>query len=244
MPDPAPPPTVSDSTDADPGPPASPDGPPPEATTETTPTASPEADSRRTRALRLAGRLSLELLVVFVGVYAAFLLSQVQESRRDDARRTAIYQALLTDIERTEAQIADHREILRSSWLEPIAEPYARGEQPVIYSLWLPTPPQSGVWDSVLESGVDLLDPALIEQVEAQRADVQFMLDQANTTIQRSNDHITPLLGTTDFYGADGRLRPQFAWYVRFLGYLDGNAERAAASTETLRAELERRVEA
>ena len=215
----------------------------PEPPATTASTVSPARQRvRRRRLLRRAGGLGLELFVVFAGVYAAFLLSQYQERQREEGRREAVYQALLTDVKRTASQIEFYRAVLQESWIEPIAEPYERGEQPEISNLWLPTPPLSGVWESVLESSVDLLDPAFIAQVEAQRADVQFMLDQANVTIRRNNDHIAPALGDADFYGPDGRLRPQYEWYARFLRYLEGNANFAAASTDSLRQEIGRRL--
>lgn len=203
------------------------------------PRAKPEG---RYRFAKRAGSLLIELLVVFAGVYGAFLLDRFQEEQRDATRRTAIYQALKIDVERTKRRIQWHRDWLETKYIETIVQPYERGEQPTIVGLWLPSASQSGAWSAMVEVGVDLLDPAFIQEVESHRATVQFMMDQSNRAVQLSDTRIGPLLGEHDFYGDDGRLLLRHRWYPQLLGYLAGNADRAADSAERLEAELERRL--
>ncbi|MEO0557251.1 MAG: hypothetical protein AAF170_03600 [Bacteroidota bacterium] len=203
----------------------------------------PESRWTVARLARYSGHLGVELLIVFIGVYAAFMLGRYQEGQKDEARRGAIYQALLAEVDRTAADVAEHREVLVSGWVEPIVESYERGEKPYIYGLWLPTRPPSGAWDSMLASGIDLLDPALIQAVEGHRSDLQFMLDQADRAVRLSDEQITPNMGDQDFYqGESAQLRAQYQWYPQLLGYLVGNADKAAASSDSLRAEIQRRI--
>ena len=198
---------------------------------------------RRRRALRRAGALGLELLVVFAGVYAAFLLGAYQERQRDDDRRQAIYRALLSEVDRMDRLVDDQRRVLRDVWIEPMVEPYERGERPFVYGVWLPSGHLGETADGLVESGVGLLDPALVQQVGTHRALVQFMLDQSARALRLSDEQITPRMEAQDFYDPEsGRLRPQHRWYVVLPEYLMDNADRAAASGDSLRAEIERRL--
>lgn len=200
--------------------------------------------SRKSRVLRRAGMLGLELVVVFAGVYAAFLLSAYQQTRKDDARRTAIYEVLLAEAEQTADFARWYQSYFETNYAEPMLQPYERGERPPIYGLWLPTARQSGTWTAMLEAGVDLLDPAFIQQVEAHRSRVQFMIDQTDRAVRLSDEKIEPVPSQDDFYGPDGRLRKPYRWYPRLLGYLSGNAVNVEASADSLQTAIRLRIEA
>ncbi|MEM1126645.1 MAG: hypothetical protein AAGI71_08340 [Bacteroidota bacterium] len=106
--------------------------------------------------------------------------TKYQETRREETRRTAIYETLLAEAERTKNYAQWYQTYLDSNYVQPIVRPYERGQTPPIYGLWLPTARQSGTWAAVLEAGVDLLDPSFIQQVETHRFTLQFMIDQTD----------------------------------------------------------------
>ncbi len=175
-------------------------------------------------------------------MYGAFLLDRHKEARQSEARRSAIYEALLAEVKLTEESTRWYQAYLDSNYVRPIVQPYEQGEQPPIYGLWLPTGRQSGAWGAMLEAGVDLLDPQFIQTVEWHRSTVQFMLDQSERAMRLSDERIEPLLGSDAFYESSGRLQPQHRWYPRLLGYLHGNADYVLASADSLRTEIEYRL--
>lgn len=115
-------------------------------------------ERQRRGAKQIAAELGFELIIVFVGVYLASALSDYQERQRQEAHRTQIRRALVTEIGSI-TTIAGRFEKQLTSFTSAIDEQTAAGKQPI------PEPMLGGatvahpMWQATLSSGgLDLFD--------------------------------------------------------------------------------------
>lgn len=174
--------------------------------------------SPRRRAALFAGRLLLELLVVFVGVYAAAMLAQRHERLAEAERRDALRRALAEEL----GEIAGVGERMGGELdgLDAYAAAIESGARPPLEPTQSYLPFSPSVWEAALASGgVALLDPALVTRLSGfySRMDALVRLGD-----QRGEYVRTVLLPNLDappseFYDADGQLRPKYGWYLFHL---------------------------
>lgn len=109
-------------------------------------------------------RYGAELVIVFVGVYAAFWVDNYRDQKRDAERTVQIVQTLHADLQDfvTTSRIFDERIV---SGLDAWEAARANGERPPPFVLRVErseTPPIS-VWEAVSQSSlVELLEPSLL----------------------------------------------------------------------------------
>lgn len=170
-------------------------------------------DQRRLR--RSVPVLVFELLVVFIGVYGAFLVDRTSDARQRREREVQIYAALdreLGDFAQYMPQVAT--EIGRR--VEAWRAADARGERnaPVYYREPHGERAPTGVWDATLASGgVTLLEPALFFRLANYYNRVVSINDRYARYNAFTEREVLPRLveGPASFYAPDsGPLRPEF----------------------------------
>lgn len=188
----------------------------------------------------LVARWTTELLVVFVGVYGAFALSEWEESREREERASQIRAALASEIRGIQgntrgvalafpAQIAAMDSAMRA------------GDTPPLEPLLEPVRVESHVWEATLQGGgliyfdvdtfvtisefYNLLN-AGFEQLEQLR-----LLSERSLLPQAGADAAT-------FYtpapGGGMRLRPEYRWYTMGLSRLGWLARCITAYGDTV----------
>lgn len=191
------------------------------------------------RAVPPAGRLLLELLVVFVGVYAAFALAQHQAARDEAARRAALRHALAEEL----AVIAAKGRAGDAEFasLEAYVAAMNQGARPPLRPLNTYVPFSPDVWQAALASGgVELLEPAQVVRLSGFYSRVLALGRQ----IERADAYTRTLLlpnidqPPSEFYDADGRLRPKYHWYRQHLQRMVSEARAITTRADTLRALL------
>lgn len=204
---------------------------------------SPTAGSHSLRPL--LSKIALELLIVFVGVSAAFAIDDYRDARSQDVRRQAIYRALdreLTQMAETHGP-AFQREMNRqlSVWDQALA----RGERPLPPTFKLPGAerPPTGVWDAAVASGsIELIDPELFYEL----ARFYNRADSAGTLYQRysqgAQTDIWPRLreGPAAFWGRDGKLGPEILADVQRLRDFRDRQGQLGREAQQLRSKLRR----
>ncbi len=173
--------------------------------------------SRWARRVRL---LLAEMLVVFVGVYGAFVLEDYREAQRDKQKFNRIQSSLIGDLvifdSMFEEAVAHHQ----TTFMEGFIEAYERGEMPRPLPIPLPAAPvNTGSWDAMLSTGgFDVLDEELIRQVELLFIKVNYL----SVVSERYNDYLMTLLvpdmdqETSAFYDSNQHLRGKYRWYIYF----------------------------
>lgn len=191
----------------------------------------------------LIGRFIFEIVIVFIGVTAAFALEAARQDRQDAQYR----QSMLGALGETLKDTIDHNRLFESEVDKQLADfdgSLARGEHPKlpIYRESGSERPPTRLWDGVVSTGAaKALDPDLFYQL----AILYTRLDSFGEKYIRYNDfteqHVLPLgpaqLGVYD--QATGRLKPEYAAYVDRLRDLEKLAKELDAKAATLKIRLD-----
>ena len=170
------------------------------------------------------GALALELLVVFIGVYAAFALADWDRRRQDDARRERLRVALLAEVRGTTVIAQTARQSVRQL-RDDFEARRLRGERPVPAPVLSETRADPNVWSAtVAAGGIELIDIDTFVQLARFYNAVQAGLESGQALRRLSEQMLVPRLGERPdtFYGGDGRsLRPEFRWYPDLLAQVE-----------------------
>jgi hypothetical protein len=167
------------------------------------------------------GRWIAELILVFVGVYAAFWLSNYQQHQQDAQRRDQI----LGFIERTLSEGIESSKINRAKEQEPEAAEFRRaldaGEMPPLRPFVFITDYRPSDLATMLQSGgVQLLDVQTLRALRSDESVIRWGLQRMARYQKLSDDLIVPNLGQdiSFFYEPSTKqLRKQFEIYPKAL---------------------------
>jgi hypothetical protein len=162
------------------------------------------------------GRWAAELVLVFVGVYAAFWLNDYQQHRQDAERRDRI----LASIERTLREGIDSNEISRAKQQRGAAE-FRRaldaGEMPPLHPFVFTTDYSPGDFATLLQSGgIQLLDLETLTALRNDETIIRWGLSRMARYTKLSDELIVPNLDQdiSFFYDpATKKLRKRFEMY-------------------------------
>jgi len=165
--------------------------------------------------------LILEMVFIFVGVSAAFLLENYRDRREGAARATLLAGAIHEDI-------ADSRRVLTQmvaaidSGVANFEARLADGQRPVPYVLEITGSlrPPTGVWESAGAIGLrDFADPSLLFELSYYYSEHQGVGENFVRYAEFTEREFWPLAlsDTLQFYQEDGRLRGQFVAHLQQL---------------------------
>lgn len=190
----------------------------------------------------MLGKFTFELVVVFIGVTAAFAL----ENWRQEAEEARYRQTVVVAVSQTFGNVATHgREIRReiSEKLRVFDDGVARGAQPRLPVYREPggEGPPTQIWDGLMSTGaLKALKPEMVWRLAAFYNELNSVGDR----YRRYNAITEKLVFALDPDQADawagGRLKPDFRAYLaqlRELGIANDSVNRHA---ELLRRDLER----
>ena len=168
-----------------------------------------------------AGRWVAELVLIFVGVYAAFWLSNYQQQRQDAERRDRI----LAFIEQTLQEGIEGSKINRAEQQEPAMTEFRRaldaGEMPPLRPFVFITDYSPSDLATMLQSGgVQLLDVQTLRALRNDEAVIRWGLARMARYQKLSDELIVPNLDRdiSFFYDpATKKLRKQFEIYPQAL---------------------------
>ena len=191
----------------------------------------------------LAGELAFELIVVFVGVTAAFALENFREAREEASYQQRMVSGLRASLD----DWADHgAEVDRqtAALLRGFDLARRRGETaplPVYRESGGERPPTKA-WDGIVATGAArALDPALFFKL----ARFYSRADSFGDRYQRYNSftetQVLPYISDTRrFYDESGRLKPEYAAYVDRLRDLNREMHSQVIEAAALRDSLPR----
>src|SRR5262252_2851806 len=177
------------------------------------------------------GRWTAELVLVFVGVYAAFWLNNYQQHREDAERRDRI----LASIERTLREGIESNKTSRAKQQQQAAE-FRRaldaGQMPPLRPFVFTTDYSPGDFAALLQSGgIQLLDLETLTALRNDETIIRWGLSRMTRYTKLSDELIVPNLDQdiSFFYDpATKKLRKRFAFYpdaldatVKFANELD-----------------------
>jgi len=176
---------------------------------------------RKAPFLSRAGRWVAELVLVFVGVYAAFWLSNYQQQRQDAERRDRI----LASIEQTLREGIESSKINRAEQQEPAMAEFRRalaaGEMPPLRPFVFITDYSPSDLATMLQSGgVQLLDVETLRALRNDESVIRWGLARMARYQKLSDELIVPNLDQdiSFFYDpATKKLRKRFEIYPEAL---------------------------
>src|SRR5882724_3905205 len=178
-----------------------------------------QTTEKRSRFSRVGGWVA-ELVLVFVGVYAAFWLNNYQQHQQDAQRRDQI----LASIEEQLREGIESGKINRANQEREAAE-FQRaidaGEMPPLYPFVFTTDYSPGDWATMLQSGgVQLLDVQTLMAVRNDESVIRWGLSRMAWYQKLSDELIVPNLDQdlSFFYDpATKKLRKRFEIYPEAL---------------------------
>ena len=186
-------------------------------------------------------RMGLELLVVFISVYAAFALSQYQAKRDAAERRRQIQEALvreITDLTSNTRRVAQALPIQLAQFDSAVRA----GRRPALQPWIEPVRVQTHMWEATLQSGaLDLFDIPTVYRLSQFYNELNAGFEQLGQLRSLSESVLIPNLekGNSEFYEPDGRhLRRKYQWYRDGLGRLSDLAARITALGDSLTVQL------
>lgn len=173
--------------------------------------------------LKKSGWLVAELVLVFLGMYGAFLLERMHDEEMDLLRKKQILQALVDEFENYEEELSSASSSLDEGYGIPFFTSYSSGEKP------FPSPipfggmgsVNTGIWEAMLQSGgIEVLEVEMIQEVQGFFKKLQDLLDLYSRFERLSENLILPMMDESVdfFYEPEGsELRNKYKWYVNSL---------------------------
>ena len=168
---------------------------------------------------RLVARMALELAIVFIGVYAAFALSEYGARQEAAARRHQMQAALVREIQ----GITKNTRPVAASMPRYIASfdsAVKAGKRPPLRPFMEPVRVDTHMWQVTLQSGaLDLFDVAMVYDLSRFYNELNAGFEQLSQLRQLSETVLIPNLGKSadEFYEPGGHLRPKYQWYSEAL---------------------------
>jgi hypothetical protein len=193
-----------------------------------------------TRPRQLLVRVVLELAVVFIGVYAAFALSEYESRKEASARRDQLQEALVREIRDISSNTRRVATTLPAQ-LTQFDSAVAAGARPPLQPWIEPVRVQTHMWEATLQSGaLDLFDVPTVYKLSQFYNGLNAGFEQLSQLRALSETVLIPALGRgpDEFYGPDNRLRPKYRWYREGLERLSWLAANITAEGDSLVAAL------
>jgi hypothetical protein len=166
--------------------------------------------------------LFVELIIVFVGVYAAFLLDDVRTQKRNQRKSVQIYKSLLEQVTRDSIDMHKTFTMLDTLVILPYLTAHEKGLMPELKPLFIGSAGYSTrTWEAILATGgLDILDIELIENMESYYFHIHILVDHMKKLESLSVQQVLPNLDKprTEFYDPETRtIREEYRWYMQTL---------------------------
>jgi hypothetical protein len=185
--------------------------------------------------------LAMELVVVFVGVYAASAISDYQRRKQDDVRRHQIRQALISEITGITNNTRRAARSVRMGLMEydtliklkrfPRLQPFL---EPVRF--------QTHMWEATLQSGaLELFDVPTVYRISEFYNQLNDGFEQLNQLRSLSEQFLLPTAEApvSEFWDLErGRIRGKYRWYLGGQRELLSLAEDITSKGDSLLIEL------
>ncbi|MDZ7332714.1 MAG: hypothetical protein ONB31_12105 [candidate division KSB1 bacterium] len=164
----------------------------------------------------------IQLLIVFAGVYAAFLLDDVKTQQRNQRKRIQIYQSLLKQAEQDSIEMSEAFSMLDSVVITPYLTAHEKGLMPTLKPIFLGSASYSTrTWEAILATGgLDVLDLKLIEDMEAYYLQVHNLIDRMKKMEMLCIQQLLPNFNKEkiEFYDLKTKkLNEKYKWYMQSL---------------------------
>ena len=192
----------------------------------------------------LIGKVAFEIVIVFVGVTAAFALEGARRDREERAYRSSIIAALVPTLDDAlrHGRDFEHESQAKLTAFDAAVGRRERPALPIIRESDAERPPVR-VWDSVVATGAArALPPALLFRLARFYNRQESFGERYVRYATYTEEHIYPLgSDRAAIYDGSGNLRPEYAAYVDRLRELLTASRKLTVQVKSLRSELAQR---
>ncbi len=162
------------------------------------------------------GKLLLELITIFVGVYLAFELNRYQEDKRADKIKYNYFTSFKSEISKLGAEIGAEQNKI-DKIIRELNEGLEKGERPALkpVNLYLDAAmliTRAGFNDDVFMQ----LNPGLASSLSGGYDFVKTVSKKIESFNSICNDNLIST-NKINFYTANGTIKPEFDWYLEGL---------------------------
>jgi hypothetical protein len=202
------------------------------------------ADSEQPRGGRARfGRWAGELLVIFVGVSAAFVVDNYRDNRNQTAEFHQALSGVTAELNRHESrsrEFADGISARIKEWEE--ADRVGKQAIPGYYRIPGATHPPIAAWNTMVSSGLArLIEPKLRTELGYFYSEFTGIHDNYDRYNQFTEREVLPRLaaGPNAFYGPDGRILAMFRVHMDFEQEFANDLRNLSTKAHELRTRLE-----
>lgn len=187
-----------------------------------------------------------EIVVVFIGVYLAFLLSGYRTNQQNEQKKQQIYASLHEYFLSFNFQHTANA--IDSTHGQPFLKAYEKGEMPRLKPLpFLRSSMSNDTWQAILQAGgIDLLDVNFILQIDDLFAKVRSLRQSIKNFNYMSNQYLLPYpeADISRFYNTKTKkIRPLYEWYVTFLKQTPPHLRDMQMRVDSMLAIIEKRMD-
>ena len=190
------------------------------------------------------GWLIGQLIVVFVGVSAAFVVENYRDNQNQRAEFHRALSGLITELGRYETrgvELADRMDASIGAWEE--ADRSGKRAVPGYFRIPGATHPPSAAWTTMMASGLArLIEPGLRLELGLFYSEVVGIHDNYDRYNQFTEREVLPRVarGPDAFYGGDGRIEPVFRVHMDLLKEFAADLRKLSHQAVDLRVKLEK----
>jgi hypothetical protein len=189
------------------------------------------------------GWLAAQLIVVFAGVTAAFVVENYRDNRNQQAEFHRALSGLIAELNRYETrglEFADAMDAKISAWEQ--ADRNGSRAIPGYFRIPGATHRPSAAWTTMVSSGLArLIEPGLRTELGLFYSEVIGIHDNYDRYNQFTEREVLPriALGPDAFYGADGHIQPAFRVHMDLQREFAADLRRLSHQAHDLRLKLE-----
>lgn len=189
------------------------------------------------------GRWAGELLVIFIGVSAAFVVDSYRESRNQAAEFHQALSGVIAELDRHSTRArgyADGVSAKIKEWEE--ADQAGKRAIPAYYRIPGATHPPIAAWNTMVSSGLArLIEPTLRTELGYFYSEFTGIHDNYDRYNQFTEREVLPRLaaGPDAFYGPDGHILPMFRVHMDLQQEFASDLRNLSAKAHELRTRLE-----
>lgn len=192
---------------------------------------------------RHVGWLVGQLIVVFAGVSAAFVVENYRDNRNQQAEFHQALSGLTAELNRYETrglEFANAMDAKIAAWEE--ADHHGTRTIPGYFRIPGATHPPSAAWTTMMSSGLArLIEPSLRTELGLFYSEVVGIHDNYERYNQFTEREVLPRIvaGPEAFYGADGRILPIFRVHMDLQKEFAADLRKLSNQAHDLRLKLE-----
>jgi hypothetical protein len=192
----------------------------------------------------LAFRLVAELVVVFVGVYLAFVLNNHGIHRQQEAKRQQLYQAFLEELA-TISEVGHTIDTIFVDMTETLAMEIEAGKMPNLHPLNFTFGFRADMWNAAIQGGnIDILDIRIVSEMSELYGRSNFIERQSEKFDAYTREILIPNLGKESCYDRKTKkLREKYQWYPLTLQLISHQIGEITEAADRLIAKIEEKLE-